>query len=121
MTDFDTPENREIVKAAEEAFAQRLKAAGQPLQAVYDAVAAKREKLRPKLLTAREAHKIWDRTPTSGYGESISAVLHEAHARVLKVIEALPTRIIDGAVRQEDADCRSMSDIRKALGEGGGS
>ncbi len=110
-------------------------------KALYNAIAAKKEAERPKLLSAEEAQKTflavvnadasraeWDGCPVPLRDKALQAVLTEAHARALKVIEALPSIVqqmdATGAYvlvppRADGYDTRDryvrLSDIHRAL------
>ena len=78
MTDHD----KAIIEAAERCFEEWKDSGLNPVaKSLINAVAAKREALRPKLMTGDEAWCLW------GKLDGLDAVLTEVHARAFRVIE----------------------------------
>lgn len=117
MTDL-TEHDRKIVAAAEKMTASWCMSGVPPVVlAVFYAVAAKREAARPKLMTPEEANEIFSTTPTRSCRDfsDMQAVLDAAHARALKVIEALPDWEFS-AHRGSPSSNELRKSIRAALG-----
>ena len=83
----------------------------QPLLA---AVAAKTEARKPKLLDAAEMVTLWRNHAPASHYEAAAHVLKTIHERAFAVIEGLPERTHVAAFG--NIDCRSLSDIKRALG-----
>lgn len=115
MTDI-TEHDRKIIEAAEklkDAFGQHGPWEQQHVQAIVDAVAAKREAARPRLMTAEEVCQMFGMTGLPGELLLAESILHRAHARAFKVIDGLPHYYLKSPSAPPGV---MLSDIRAALG-----
>ena len=118
-----TEHDKRIVEAAEAWFAKAPPEYRDRFHAeacaIFDAVAAKREAERPKLLTAEKAHAIYLDGPAQGRGD-MQAALDACLDRAMRVIEALPVENISH-MGSPVVHWVKRDDIRRALRPGAAS
>ena len=116
MTDHD----KAIIEAAKKTadwYRGALLADDHPARDLVTAVDAKREAMKPKLLTAEEAINVARWTDCERVRQAVEPVLTACHERAYRVIEALPHHpMLDVGMGDARHDGVSLHEVRAALG-----